>query len=156
MRQPGYVGGYWAVGGEVPLHAVQLRLAPGQAWCLPIVQEDGGLRFGPWRAGDPLRNNRFGIPEPDLAPASLLDPSQLTMAVMPLVGFDAFGQRLGMGGGWYDRTFAFRHERLAPPYLVGAAFDVQRVESLTGAAWDVAVDAVCTETTFIDCRKIPA
>ena len=156
LREPGYVAGYWAVGGEVPLHAVQLRLAPAQVWCLPVLQDGGHLRFAPWRAGDPLVNNRFGIPEPDLAPASLLDPSQLTVAVMPLVGFDAFGQRLGMGGGWYDRTFAFRHERLAPPYLVGAAFDVQRVESLTGAAWDVAVDAVCTETTFIDCRKIPA
>ena len=81
----------------------------------------------------------------------------LAMVVMPLVGFDAYGQRLGMGGGWYDRTFAFRHERPAPPpYLVGAAFEVQRVDTLATAAWDVAADAICTESTFIDCRKIPA
>ena len=51
----------------------------------------------------------------------------------------------GHGGGWYDRSFAFRHDRPAPPWLVGAAFAVQQVESLPVASWDVPVDAICTE-----------
>lgn len=152
----GYVAGYWAMDGEIALHAWQLRLPPGCVYCLPVLGDDDRLRFAPWRSGDALVTNRLGIPEPDLAPESLLDACQLTLAVMPLVGFDASGQRLGMGGGWYDRTFAFRHHRPAPPFLVGAAFDVQRVEALASADWDVPVDGVCTESTFFDCRKVPA
>ena len=67
------------------------------------------------------------------------------MLVLPLVGFDARGARLGMGGGWYDRSLAFRRETPAPPWLVGAGFDVQRVEMLQNEAWDVPLDAVCSE-----------
>ena len=153
----GYVAGYWAMDGEIALHAWQLKIPEDCVYCLPVLCDDDRLRFAPWRPGDVLVSNRFGIPEPGLAPTSLLEPWQLAMVVMPLVGFDAHGQRLGMGGGWYDRTFAFRHERPAPPpYLVGAAFEVQRVDTLATAAWDVAADAICTESTFIDCRKIPA
>ena len=74
-----------------------------------------------------------------------LEPAQMALVVTPLVGFDSQCRRLGMGGGWYDRSFAFRHDRPAPPWLVGAAFAVQQVESLPVASWDVPVDAICTE-----------
>ena len=70
--------------------------------------------------------------------------------VVPLVAFDARGQRLGMGGGWYDRSFAFRRAHAAPPYLAGAAFSLQRVEAIAAEPWDVPLDAVCTESeTFL-------
>ena len=69
----------------------------------------------------------------------------MAVLVMPLVGFDADCHRLGMGGGWYDRSLAFRHERPAPPWLVGAAFAAQRVDALPREAWDVRLDAVCCE-----------
>lgn len=148
LREPGYVGGYWAVGGELPLHAVQLRLAPGQAWCLPMVQADGGLRFGPWRAGDPVRHNRFGIPEPALEAASTLDPQVLSWVLVPLLGFDAAGQRLGMGAGYYDRAFAFRREG-GGPRLVGVGYGWQALaEPLEAQPWDVPLDAVVTERGF--------
>ena len=113
-------------------------------------------RFAPWRPGDPLVSNRYGIPEPDLSPDSLLEASALSLAVAPLVGFDGQGHRLGMGGGWYDRTFAFRHERAAPPWLVGAAFAAQRVDALGAQAWDVPLDAVCTETEALIPARKPA
>ncbi|KFL35974.1 hypothetical protein N788_06775 [Arenimonas donghaensis DSM 18148 = HO3-R19] len=145
LREPGYVAGYWAVGGEVPLHAVQLRLAPAQVWCLPVLQDDGQLRFAPWRAGDPLVNNRFGIPEPDVDPASTLAPEALTLVLVPLVGFDRAGNRLGMGGGYYDRSFAFRRHAAAPPSLVGVAYACQEVPALAHEDWDVPLDAVATE-----------
>jgi 5-formyltetrahydrofolate cyclo-ligase len=108
------------------------------------------LRFAPWKPGDALASNRFGIPEPDLSPASLLEADALSLVVMPLVGFDDRGNRLGMGGGWYDRSFAFRHERGAPPYLVGAAFAIQQVPAFEAEAWDVRLDAVCTEQRCFD------
>ena len=145
LRQPGYVGGYWAVNGEVPLHAVQLRLAPGQVWCLPVVQDDGGLRFAPWRAGDATVGNRFGIPEPDVAPSSTLAPSELTLVLLPLLGFDSDGHRLGLGGGFYDRAFAFRRQAPAPPHLVGVGYGFQQLPRLPAEAWDVGLDAVVTE-----------
>ncbi len=145
LRGPGYVGGYWAVNGEVPLHAVQLRLAPGQVWCLPVVQDDGSLRFAPWRPGDPTRANRFGIPEPDVAMASTLAATDLAVVLLPLLAFDAAGHRLGMGGGYYDRSFGFRHDRPAPPWLVGIGYSFQEVPALAREPWDVGLDAVATE-----------
>ena len=141
----GYVAGYWAMDGEIALHAWQLRLPRECIYCLPLLHDDGRLRFAPWRPGDALVSNRHGIPEPDVAPSSLLDAQQMTLVVLPLVGFDHTGHRLGMGGGWYDRSFAFRHERAAPPWLVGAAFAVQQADALAPADWDVALDAVCHE-----------
>ena len=90
------------------------------------------------------------------ATAALLDPGQMTLVVTPLVGFDHRGHRLGMGGGWYDRSFAFRRDRAAPPWLVGAAFDTQRVDALDRADWDIPLDAVCTQSITLDCTQAPA
>ncbi|QNN47754.1 5-formyltetrahydrofolate cyclo-ligase [Thermomonas brevis] len=141
----GYVAGYWAMDGEIGLHAFQLRLPAPLVYCLPLLHDDGSLRFAPWRPGDPLVTNRFGIPEPDVTPDGALRAEDMAVLVMPLVGFDAACHRLGMGGGWYDRSLAFRHQRPAPPWLVGAAFAVQRVDALPREAWDVRLDAVCCE-----------
>ena len=62
--------------------------------------------------------------------------------LIKVAAFDRNGHRLGSGGGWYDRSFAFRHARQAPPHLVGAAFEVQQVVRLDNADWDVALDAL--------------
>ena len=142
----GYVAGYWALDGEIALHSFQLKLPQGLVWCLPVLHGEE-LRFAPWRPGDALVSNRFGIPEPDISPSSALDAEAMALVLMPLVGFDARGARLGMGGGWYDRTFAFRKLAPAPPHLVGVGFDAQRVESLHTEEWDVLPDAICTEST---------
>ena len=145
LPSSGFVAGYWAMDGEIGLHGFQMRLPPALTYCLPMLHADESLRFAPWRAGAPLVTNRFGIPEPDLDPDDALPASEMAMLVLPLVGFDARGARLGMGGGWYDRSFAFRHDRAAPPWLVGAGFAVQQVEALPLEAWDVRLDAVCSE-----------
>jgi 5-formyltetrahydrofolate cyclo-ligase len=148
--QSGYVAGYWAMDGEIALHAWQLRLPAACVYCLPVLCDDQRLRFAPWQAGDALVSNRYGIPEPDVAASSLLEPDALSLVVLPLVGFDLRGYRLGMGGGWYDRSFAFRHERVAPPYLVGAAFGLQQIAPAEAEPWDVHLDAVCTESASFD------
>jgi 5-formyltetrahydrofolate cyclo-ligase len=160
----GDVAGYWAMDGEIALHAVQLRLPPGLRWCLPVLTDDG-LRFARWRPGEPLAPNRHGIPEPAVPADALLEPRQMALVLVPLVGFDAAGHRLGMGGGWYDRAFAFRNGAAhagdasgstagamapRPPWLVGTAFAAQQVEALAAEPWDVPLDAVCTERdTFL-------
>ncbi len=146
----GHVAGYWAMDGEIALHRWQMQLPAGLTYCLPVLHEQT-LRFAPWRPGQALTANRFGIPEPDLSLDDTLAPEQMALVVAPLVGFDAQGRRLGMGGGWYDRSFAFRHQRPAPPWLVGVGFSVQQVDDLPVQPWDVAVDAICTDVSTLVC-----
>ncbi|MGY1423932.1 5-formyltetrahydrofolate cyclo-ligase [Lysobacter sp. A289] len=139
----GHVAGYWAMDGEIALDAWQAGLPNECVYCLPVLSA-GRLCFSPWRAGDPLITNRYGIPEPTVGPGQLLEADQLGLVVVPIVGFDTTGQRLGMGGGWYDRSFAFRQGSRPPPWMVGVAFDLQRVDTLEAAEWDIPMDAVCT------------
>ena len=140
----GHVAGYWAMDGEIALHRWQMQLPPQQTYCLPVLHGKL-LRFAPWKPRQPLVANRYGIPEPDVDPAQALLPEQMALVVAPLVGYDPRCRRLGMGGGWYDRSFAFRQRQPAPPWLVGVGFSAQQVPSLPVEDWDVAVDAICTE-----------
>ncbi|MDO5506494.1 MAG: 5-formyltetrahydrofolate cyclo-ligase [Pseudoxanthomonas suwonensis] len=151
----GHVAGYWAMDGEIALHAWQLALPPDVVYCLPVLAGDY-LMFAPWRAGQPLASNRYGIPEPDVDGDALLPGEAMQLVVMPLVGFDALGNRLGMGGGWYDRSFGFRNRRAAPPWLVGAGFDDQRVDALDVQDWDVRADAICTGSATLMGSPAPA
>jgi len=141
----GRVAGYWAMDGEIGLHAFQLRLPASLTYCLPLLHDDGSLRFAPWKPGDALVTNRYGIPEPDAASADAPSAEDMALVVLPVVGFDARCHRLGMGGGWYDRSLAFRHAQGPTPWLVGTAFETQRVDAVATEAWDVRLDAVCTE-----------
>ncbi len=141
----GFVAGYWASDGEIALHAFQLKLPKSLTYCLPVLHGEE-LRFAPWKAGDALVGNKFGIPEPDVDPATALEPDAMALVAVPLVGFDARGHRLGMGGGWYDKTFAFRKLGKGTPHLVGVGFEAQRVDALHAEDWDVPLDAICTES----------
>jgi len=144
------VAGYWAMDGEIALHAWQLRLPRDVRYCLPVLHADDSLRFAPWKPGAPLSTNRYGVPEPDVPESALLRGDEIDLVVVPLVAFDAAGHRLGMGGGWYDRSFATRVDRSPPPYLVGAAFSVQQADAIRAEAWDIPLDAVCTDSdTFL-------
>jgi len=151
----GFVAGYWAMDGEIALHAWQLRLPPGCNYCLPVLHEDGRLRFAPWAPGGALAGNRFGIPEPDVDASVLLAAEDMQMVVVPLVGYDRSGHRLGMGGGWYDRTFADRHRSPAPPWLAGAAFATQETDALAREDWDVRLDALCSERETLLFEDVP-
>ena len=149
----GYIAGYWAMNGELPLHVLQMRLSAQQRWCLPMLREDGRLGFGPWRPGDPLVSNRFGIPEPDLQPDSMLAPEDMAVVLLPLLGYTRAGQRLGMGGGYYDRSFGFRKRHPAPPLLVGVGYSGQEIGDISAGDWDVPLDAITTEREWIDCGR---
>jgi len=151
FAQTGYIAGYWAMAGELPLHVLQLRLRADQVWCLPCIQPDDSLRFAPWRPGDELVSNRYGIPEPALASGSQLSPEAMSVILLPLLGFTRGGQRLGMGGGYYDRSLEFRLRSPAPPLLVGAGYAFQELPAMADDAWDVRLDAVVTELELIEC-----
>ena len=93
--------------------------------------------------GTPMRLNRYRIAEP--LGGTPITPQALAVVLMPLVGFDDDGNRLGNGAGFYDRFLARRHATRGTPVLVGIAFECQRCQSLPAAAHDVPLDAVITE-----------
>ncbi len=147
------VAGYWASQGELPLNLAIAPLASrDQQFLLPMIGEDKRLRFAPWKAGDAVQANRYGIPEP-LEPIELLEPFQLDLVLVPLLGFDRRGNRLGQGGGYYDRSFAFLNEQVRPtePLLVGIAYAFQELPEIEEQDWDVPLDFIATERELIDC-----
>jgi len=91
--------------------------------------------------------NRYGIREPLPNRKLQVRPWRLDLVLMPLVGFDGAGNRLGMGGGFYDRTFAYRHRRLnwQKPVLLGLAHECQKTASLPVASWDVPLDGIISD-----------
>jgi 5-formyltetrahydrofolate cyclo-ligase len=97
------------------------------------------------------RTNRLGILEPHGSRS--IEPRRLDLVFVPLLGFDDHGVRLGMGGGYYDRAFAFRRWRRAwhAPRLIGVAYSFQQIERLTPAPHDVRLDAVVTERGLLRC-----
>ncbi|MCK2185057.1 5-formyltetrahydrofolate cyclo-ligase [Halomonas getboli] len=122
---------------------------------LPVLRplSHNALWFVHYHTGTPMVTNRFGIPEPCTrhgahrarrTPAWALD-----LILMPLVGFDDDGQRIGMGGGFYDRTLAFTRGRGPRPRLIGLAHDCQRVERLPVAPWDVPLDAIVSDRRVV-------
>ena len=148
------VAGYWAVAGELPLHVVLSALtARGQRYHLPVLAPGRTLRFAPWRRDVELQPNRFGIPEPRCPASALLAPEAMELILVPLMAFDRRGHRLGTGGGFYDRSFAFLKTvaRPAQPLLVGIGYAFQEVAALAEASWDIRMDFVATERELIDC-----
>src|SRR5689334_13160291 len=85
LRGASTVAGYWAIGGELPLHSLMARLPAHTRYCLPMLQPDRTLRFAPWRSGDPIVANRYGIPEPAQATPALA-PDALDVVLLPLLG----------------------------------------------------------------------
>jgi 5-formyltetrahydrofolate cyclo-ligase len=146
------VAGYWAFGGELPLHSLLARLSASTRYCLPVLQPDRTLRFATWRVGDAIVANRYGIPEPAHA-VEMFDPDRLDVVLLPLLGYTLEGHRLGTGGGWYDRSFAFRRDVPAPPLLIGVGFACQQIKEHVAQDWDVPLDAIVTERELLPCPR---
>jgi 5-formyltetrahydrofolate cyclo-ligase len=147
------IAGYWAHAGELPLNlAIASLVERGQHYHLPLLGSGRSLRFAPWRTGEAVHPNRYGIPEP-AATESALEPADLDLVLLPLLGFDRSGQRLGFGGGYYDASFAFLRDSKRPtrPMLVGIGYAFQELPAIEPQPWDVALDYVATERELIDC-----
>jgi 5-formyltetrahydrofolate cyclo-ligase len=147
------VAGYWAVAGELPLLAVIAGLrARGQQYWLPIVGDAGQLAFAAWQPGIEIAANRFGIPEPVVDASERAQPADLDVVLLPLLGFDRRGNRLGFGGGYYDRSFAFLRARAGAgkPLLVGIGYAMQEVDAIEPMPWDVRLDYIATDRELVD------
>jgi len=114
---------------------------------LPKIGHES-MDFRLFEAKQDLIKNRYGIPEPTES-APKIEPDKLDMVLIPLVGFDQNGNRLGMGGGFYDRFFADAHTSTKRPTLVGIAHACQEVDQLNSDPWDIPMDLIATNQTII-------
>jgi len=137
------VGGFWPVGTEIDILPLLATLrSAGHLIALPVTPSRGNpLIFRLWQPGDTLMPEGFGTQcPPDTAPN--VEPDWL---FVPLLAFDAQGNRLGYGGGFYDRTLAERPNAVA----VGCAYAAQRVDAVPTGPYDARLDAVATERGVI-------
>lgn len=147
------IAAYLSADGEIdPLPLFASAWAMGKRCYLPVLRAhpQRTLWFCEYRPGDPLFLNRFGIAEPSVRRRPPTPPWGLDLVLLPLVAFDCQGNRLGMGGGYYDRTFAYFHRRRVwrTPHLIGVAHEFQQVEVLQAQSWDIPLQGVVTESAF--------
>lgn len=144
---------YLANDGEINPHPLlHLAHAAGKRIYLPVLHPSSHnrLHFLPHTPGQTLKVNRFGIGEPPLQGAKPVPPWSLDAVFFPLVAFDRNGNRLGMGGGFYDRTFArCQRAHTFRPLFVGLAHSFQEVDSLPSEPWDIPLDAIATENRVL-------
>ncbi len=133
---------YAAADGEVDASPIaEQLLAATKTVTLPVVQRQRRLAFYRYTPATPMRINRYRIAEPDPRAATAVATAILDVVLLPLVAYDAHGHRLGMGGGYYDSSFAARPHALR----IGLAHAVQFCRTLSARDWDVPLDAVITE-----------
>ena len=142
------IAAYVACDGEIDTADALARLRASNKRCyLPVLARGNRLTFAPLNSRTRLARNRLGVPEPRVPRSALLGARHLDVLLVPLVGFDRRANRLGMGGGFYDRTLAFLawRGRWRKPRLIGVAHDLQRTDGLAQAPWDVTLDMVVTD-----------
>jgi 5-formyltetrahydrofolate cyclo-ligase len=131
---------------------IQLILNAKKKCYIPTLSMYGNkkLQFSLYQADTPLQKNRFQIQEPMFS--EKIELNLLDIVIFPMVGFDVSGHRLGMGGGYYDRTFESINQD-KKTYFLGLAYELQKVEALPKDAWDVCLDGVLTEEKFYYFKK---
>jgi len=149
------IAGYLAIRGEIsPAATLAQCRSRGTPTFVPVVRGDR-LRFVSIDADTEWVTGRFGIVEP--VSGASIEPMALQAVLLPLTAFDAHGNRLGMGGGFYDRCFETVAERrrqgLATPQLIGVGHAFQQVDALDPAPWDVRLDQVVTDAGALPARN---
>ncbi len=140
---------YCSADGEIdPLPLAQAARAAGKRILLPVITTTGSLEFAHWNESDALQPNRFGIAEP-AAHAERTPPGDIDIIFLPLVAWDRTGRRLGMGGGYYDRTL----EAVSGPLLVGLAHARQEVDAVPCESTDVRLHFVASDRALVNCEE---
>ncbi len=152
QRGDSNVASYLTHTGELPTDAINRTVwRLGRTLHVPLLHnpDHPSLKFQAFNLGTPTVKNRYGIDEPIPNEHLAKDACEMDLVITPLLGFDAEGNRLGMGGGYYDRTLEFmldKPPRQPRPFLLGLAYDAQEVNALQRNPWDVPLDAILTES----------
>ncbi len=155
LQQAQHIALYLSNDGELDTAPLLAYLQQqGKTLYLPVLHPftPGYLLFQRYDALTPMQLNKFGIREPKPDVTAIVLPTQLDLIFMPLVAFDAKGQRLGMGGGFYDRTLATLPKTSQKPLLVGLAHQCQQVAAVPTEPWDVPLPLVLTPQQLWDFR----
>ncbi len=148
-----HIACYFARDGELDLQPVINRMKQMNKHCyLPVINhiDRNRLGFVRYLKNEAVVTNCYDIPEPKNRHQQT-PPWALNLLLLPLVAFDINGNRLGMGGGYYDRTLAYlrQRKRWHRPVLMGIAHDFQEVEGLISRSWDIPLDGVATESRIL-------
>ncbi|MWJ29169.1 5-formyltetrahydrofolate cyclo-ligase [Halomonas sp. ZH2S] len=156
IRRARRISLYLPVGGEIdPTPLIGWLRRRNVRVYLPVLRPfaENHLWLVEYRPNTPMIKNRFGIFEP--APRysaqrrNRLPAWGLDVMIVPLVGFDAQGNRMGMGGGFYDRTLAFTRRRRPRPWLIGVAHSCQQVPHLPPEPWDISLQAIVSDQEVV-------
>ncbi|ACA17318.1 5-formyltetrahydrofolate cyclo-ligase [Methylobacterium sp. 4-46] len=133
------IGFYWPFRGEYDPRAVLSSMRErGTRLALPVIVERGQpLVFREWSPGRLMAQGVWNIPVPESG-----EPVFPDLLVVPLVGFDEQGYRLGYGGGFYDRTIAAMSVK---PRTIGVGFELGRVRTIYPQPHDIALEEIVTE-----------
>lgn len=141
------IGCYLSVNGEVNCDKfIRTAWMRKKRIFVPVLRKND-MGFYQLNPDDSLQNNRFGIPEPSQKTSAYISAKNLDIILVPLLGFDSKGNRLGMGGGYYDRILAFTKYRstFRRPLLIGLGYDFQHAEALKHNNWDIPMHLVVTQ-----------
>lgn len=148
---------YLSNDGEIdPIYIIERAWSQGKQVYLPVLSPlKNSLQFALFEPGNMLCTNKYGIQEPACRPSHWIKAQQCDLVLLPLVAFDETGNRLGMGGGFYDRSLAHLklRQHFRKPYLIGLAHESQKTDKLTAQSWDVPLDAIATEKQIYNTAK---
>ena len=138
------IGGYYPSNYEIDdLEILDLLEKKNFRVCLPIIKKDNQMNFCSWSRNDPLRINKFGIPEP--VSSKIFYPDIL---LVPLVAYDVSLNRLGYGGGFYDR-YIEKIEKIKKVIKIGLAFSCQKIKNIPLSKYDKKLDFIITEKEIL-------
>lgn len=121
----------------------------GKICYLPVLTDVKSLYFARYNRDDELQPNQHQIPEP-VNRQQMIHAEKLDLVMLPLVAFDHAGHRIGTGGGYYDRTFAFLFNKPEKaPFMLGLGFKIQGCDNIQSDPWDIKLNGVLTEAEFL-------
>jgi len=135
---------YYALDHEVKIISL---VNANQTFAMPVIQANKKMVFKSFNNQSNFTKNQYGILEPKNG--HLINPKEIDLCLLPLVGFNRNGSRLGMGEGYYDRFFEFNHSQIKPTILAGIAYDFQEDDTIVAESWDIPLDIIFTNKEVI-------
>jgi 5-formyltetrahydrofolate cyclo-ligase len=151
LHQSQTVACYLSNDGELdPQYIIQYCWKRKKRVLLPVLHpfSAGHLIFVEYLPNSQMRLNRYGIKEPIITSQNICPLANINLLLTPLVAFDAKGNRLGMGGGYYDRTLTPIRRDGLNTQLIGLAHQWQQIDSLAANSWDIPLDGIVTPDQF--------
>ncbi|GAA4359734.1 5-formyltetrahydrofolate cyclo-ligase [Kangiella marina] len=141
---------YLPIAGEIScLPIIEYALSLGKKCYVPKIRSGRkrSMWFLPYTGRDSVEKGKYGILEPVASSSKAIAPSELSLVFMPLVAFDGTGNRLGMGGGYYDTVFSDMPTDKRP-LLIGLAYNLQKISKVPTEQWDLKMDGVITPNHY--------